>query len=254
MGTLTVDPTGYTQGAARLSSSAKGGPLVAVAALCGGAGASSLALLIGLAAARGSETPVLVCDTGGPSGGLACYARAETRYSLAAISERLAAGAPIAADELFARCAQNLRVLAARPEAIDDASREIVTRVLTDARLAHGLTVVDCATLTRPLERHALRQATHILWILPGTVSGVRRAEHALDIVPPCVPGRETVVARHDGGERKPPMRELTALADDRGGSLVLMPHIPDLAEVDHDDALDAADLALHGIATVLRR
>jgi Flp pilus assembly CpaE family ATPase len=240
--------------AASLAFRTKGGPLVGVAALCGGAGASSLALLTAIAAARSSEAPVLVCDTGGASGGLACYAGTESRYSLAVASERLVAGARVCRDELFALSPHGVRVLAVGPEADADGDRGVVTRLLSDARHAHGLTVVDCGTLGRPLQRHALEQATHVLWVLPATLSGVRRAERVLDIVPPYAPGRETVVARHDAGERTPPMRQLASLADDRGGPLVLMPHIPDLAEAAHEDALDAADIALQAIGAVLRR
>jgi len=254
MATMTADRTLDPEGAAALTFRTKGGPLVGVAALCGGAGASSLAVLTALAAARSSDAPVLVCDTGGASGGLACYAGTESRYSLAAASERLAAGAPVARDELFALSSHGLRVLAVGPEADADGDLRVVTRLLSDARHAHGLTVVDCGTLTRPLQRHALEHATHILWVLPATVSGARRAERVLDIVPPYLPGRETVVARHDASEHKPPMRQLTALADDRGGPLVLMPHIPDLAEAPDEDAFDAADIALQAIGAVLRR
>ena len=242
------------EGAASLAFRTKGGPLVGVAALCGGAGASSLALLTAVAAARSSKAPVLACDTGGASGGLACYANAESRYSLAAASARLAAGARVSRDELFALSSHGLRVLAAGPEADVAGDPGVVTRLLRDARNAHGLTLVDCGTLASPIQRHALEHATHVLWILPATVSGVRRAERVLQIVPCYLPGREAVVARHDAGERTPPMRQLASLADDRGGPLVLMPHIPDLAEAAHEDALDAADIALHAIGAVLHR
>ena len=48
--------------------------LLAVAGLSGGAGASVLAYLIAVTAARESSVPVLVVDTGGPTAGLASHA------------------------------------------------------------------------------------------------------------------------------------------------------------------------------------
>src|SRR4051794_24816394 len=54
------------------------GALLAVCGLCGGAGASTLSYLIARFAAEQASADVLVCDTGGPTGGLAAYAAAES--------------------------------------------------------------------------------------------------------------------------------------------------------------------------------
>ena len=61
---------------------ARRGPLLAVCGLCGGAGASTLAYLVALAAARGDPGSVLVADTGGPTGGISYYAGVEAPRSL----------------------------------------------------------------------------------------------------------------------------------------------------------------------------
>ena len=58
---------------------ARRGSLLAVCGLCGGAGASTLAYLIAALRAEQQGGPVLVCDTGGPAGGLAAYAEAPLR-------------------------------------------------------------------------------------------------------------------------------------------------------------------------------
>ena len=68
------------------------GPLLAVCGLCGGAGASTLAYLVALAKARERSGSVLVGDTGGPGGGLACYAGVEAPRSLAEVARDAAAG------------------------------------------------------------------------------------------------------------------------------------------------------------------
>ena len=73
------------------------GPLLAVCGLAGGVGVTTLAYLIALAAARQWPDPVLVADTGGPSGGLAACAGVEVPRSLGELAEQLAAGAPLGA-------------------------------------------------------------------------------------------------------------------------------------------------------------
>jgi Flp pilus assembly CpaE family ATPase len=232
---------------------AKGGPLLAVVGLCGGAGASTLTYLVALAAARASTAPVLACDTGGPTGGLSLYAGTQTTHSLADAAERLAAGKPLAGG-LVATGRNDLRLIASGPEFLAHGDADGIQRVLGDAQLAHALTVVDCGTLTRDIDRQALTMASHIAWVLPASVSGVRRAQRVLDVVHQFLPGREVLVARADPAGRKPPMHELTALAGERAATLALVAHVPDLGENDPADALEVCSLALEGIGTVLRR
>jgi MinD-like ATPase involved in chromosome partitioning or flagellar assembly len=231
-----------------------GAPLVAVAALCSGAGATTFALLAGLAAARRTSRPVLVCDTGGPSGGLAAYAGTETPYSLTEASRRIAAGLPVRRDELSATTAEGLRIIAAGPRLDDEGPAEAIQRILGDARLAHGASFVDCGALARPAARTAIAMASHVVWVLPATVSGVRRARAALQVLTHSTPGQEILVARHDSGDRPAPLPALTELAARRGASLLLMPHVPDLAQAPATDALEAAEVALEAVRMVLRR
>jgi hypothetical protein len=71
------------------------GPLLAVCGLCGGAGASTLAYLVALAESHRRSDSVLVGDTGGPSGGIACYSGIEAPRSLVEVAGHVAAGLPI---------------------------------------------------------------------------------------------------------------------------------------------------------------
>jgi len=53
-------------------------PLLAVCGVCGGAGTSTLSYLVARFAAAAARGHVLVCDTGGPAGGLAACARVQS--------------------------------------------------------------------------------------------------------------------------------------------------------------------------------
>lgn len=227
------------------------GPLLAVCGLCGGAGASTLAYLISHEMASTSGRPVLVCDTGGPTGGLAAYGRVRCPRSLPRAAAAIAAHEPLA-DGLFAEARPGLRILASAPDHDLDVDERGVARLLSDARAAHQLTVVDCGGLRAPIDRCVLELATHVAWVLPATTSGLRRAGPVLELFAVEASRREVVVARRDTTGTKPPIDELTALAGSRGAPLVLMPHVPDLGETSPDEGLDAAQLTLQAIRGVL--
>jgi Flp pilus assembly CpaE family ATPase len=217
-----------------LSFDEQAGPVVAIAALCGGAGASTLTYLAGAAAARDSTAPILAIDAGGPTGGLAFYADVEAPYSLAQLAA-LAANGEQPAVYPFAQAQHGVRVLATGPHTPGEVQPEAIQRVIADARARHALTLIDCGTLTQPGERIALAAATHIVWLLPATGSGVGRAKRLLATLDPFRPGQEIVCARRDQAEKKGPM-------------------IPDLASHPVDEAIEAASLALQALATCARR
>jgi nucleotide-binding universal stress UspA family protein len=188
--------------------------------LCGGAGATTLAYLIAATAAPQSSVPVLVCDTGGPTGGLSAYSGVQSPRTLADTSERLAEGHG-AGGELFTEAEHGLRVIAGVPQFTVAGDPDGIRRVLGDARAVHGLTVVDGGTLSRPAEHAAMSVATHVAWILPASESALERARRTLARIAPL--GRpEFVIARGEHG--KPPMRALRDLADERRAPLILMP------------------------------
>jgi MinD-like ATPase involved in chromosome partitioning or flagellar assembly len=152
------------------------GRLVAVAGLCGGAGASTLAYLTCCAAIADGQQPVLCIDATGRAG-IAAYAGAHGALSFAHAAVELEAGRIPEPERLFVTSGDGVRVLSATPlldqplVAVDGAAR-----LLGDARAAHALTVVDCGTLTSGYERLALGSAGHVVLVMPATRSGIQRA------------------------------------------------------------------------------
>jgi Flp pilus assembly CpaE family ATPase len=228
------------------------GPLLAVSGLCGGAGASTLAYLLASYVAREGSGLVLVADTGGPGGGLSCYAGVTAPRSLTDAAEYVASGLPT--GQLVATTDAGLRVLATEPQLTPQCARDGLELLLDHARERYALTVLDCGTLAREADQVALAKASHVAWVLPATDSGVRRARRVLEAANSCLPGRELIVARHDERAPKTAMRELRRLAEDRRGTLVLFPSLPDLARGQLDRALDLGQVSLQAIAGALTR
>jgi Flp pilus assembly CpaE family ATPase len=227
------------------------GALLAVCGLCGGAGTTTLAYLIGLFAARNRAGSVVVCDTGGPSGGLAAYAGVAAPRSLLELAELPTAGLSIGCP--YATTSDGLQVLATAPRFTPACRRDGVERVLEQARAAHALTVVDCGTLAREAEQLVLARASHVAWVLPATVSGVRRAGAVLGAIDP-VGGRELVIARRDTRDRQARLAEVKALASSRSDTLIIVPYLPDLAKAPPAVALELAQVPLQAILGALQR
>ena len=230
------------------------GALLAVCGLCGGAGTSTLAYLVALAAARSHPGSVLVADTGGPTGGLSCYAGVETPRSLAELSEdalaRPSTGLVIATGR------DRVLVLATGPRFTRACAcaREGIELLLDQARERYTLTVIDCGTLSRDADQIALASASHVAWVLPATLSAMRRAHRVLAAATPQFFDQEVLVARHDGPTRRAPLKDLRRIANDRGATLVLLPTVPDLATGDVAAALETALVSLQAIQGALAR
>ena len=88
--------------------------MLAVCGLTGGAGATTLAYLVALAAAEQDDGPVLIADTGGPSGGLATLSGVETPHSLPELAAQIAARRPLETG-VYATGPAGVRVLACGP-------------------------------------------------------------------------------------------------------------------------------------------
>ena len=219
--------------------------------LCDGAGTGTLAYLIALYAARSRHGQVLVADTGGPGGEIACYAGAQAPRSLVELAEHVSAG--LSAGQLVASTREGLRVLATGPRFATGCARDGVGMLLDHARDRYPLTVIDCGTLAREADQIALHKASHVAWALPATASGARRARPVLDAIDPPA-ASELLAARHDPRERKPPMRELRRLAQQRHATLILFPTLPDLAAGNPDEALEIAQVSLQAIHGALAR
>jgi hypothetical protein len=225
-------------------------PLLAVSGVCGGAGASTMSYLLARHAVAREQGHVLICDTGGPTGGLALRAGVESVRSLAEASEHIARELPLAGGlyavdpDVGGQC--ELRVIATSPRLASPGNPRGLRTLLGMARSdgAHALTIVDCGTLQRAADRFALRHASHVAWILPATDDGASHAERLLACIRPTERA-ELVVARHIRRTTRANLRRLRALAQTRRAPLVLVP-----------DACDAdrAQLSLQAILAVLER
>lgn len=196
---------------------------------------------------------MLVCDTGGPTGGLAAYARVSAPRSLPRAANAIAASAALS-EGLFAVAESQLRVVASGPDLDEEVDERGLDRLLADAREAHRLTVVDCGTLGGAVAARVLAAATHLIWVIPATRSGIRRARPVLELLGIEPERRELVVARRDASGRRSPVEDLATLAEARAAPLVLMPHVSDLGERDAEDGLEAGAVALDAIRSVVSR
>lgn len=210
-----------------LAFDALGGPLLAVCGLTGGAGTTTLALLLANCAARESTTPVLLTEADPARAGLAVLTGRASPRSLTALAAHLHDDQ--APRDTFAELSTRLRLIAAAAHPTPRVEREHVGALLTQARDAHGLVVVDCGT-SWTADSSALTNASHIIWTTPATASAATRAAHALDAVAPP-PGRahEALAATRITGARAVNVRTLRRIARTRCEQLVL---------VDYDEAL----------------
>ena len=254
---LAEDPSGasipaaYDPAACEIRSSVERGRLLAVCGLCGGAGASTLAYLVALAAARTHPGSVLVADTGGPTGGLSSYAGVEVSRSLAELSAQSAAGPRTALE--VETSSDGVQVLAAGPRFTAECAAEGIKLLLDQARERYALTVIDCGTLASEVGQTVMDEATHIAWVLPATEHGVELGQRVLAAAP-SGRGSQLLVARRDRRQTKAPVRELRRLAGEHRLPLVLVPDLCGLEDGNLPRAVDAAQVSVQAILGALRR
>jgi hypothetical protein len=102
-----------------------------------------------------------------------------------------------------------------------------VGRLLSLARAAHDLTVVDAGTLAGPAASAARQHASQLAWVLPATSEGRMRGQRTLDAVGRHPTARELIVARGcepELGRVRP--RELGQLASGRHSPVILLPRL----------------------------
>ena len=224
-----------------------GGPLVAVCGLAGGAGTTTLALMLARKAAAESSAPVLLTELASDTGGLAAATGRAGPVSLAALARCVADGE--VPQETFVELAPRLRLIATAPTTHTPPDPEVLRALLEQARAAHGLTIIDCGTdpaAARAVSRHA----SHVVWTMPATPAGVSRARGLLasDVVPPPGGAREVLAAVASDCRPNVRVRALRQLARSRCDQVVLIPHSRALDPSDHGIAA-----ALTALATTLR-
>jgi hypothetical protein len=236
----------------RLHRSSCLGPLLAVCGTAGGVGTTTVAYIVASAAACQWREPVLVADTGGPSGGLAAIAGVEAPRSLPELADHLATGLPLR-DGIYATGSADLRVLATGPEFSTSCPDPQFKRLLRDAREAHALTVIDCGTLARQADHVTIGAATHIAWVMPTAGRGACRAERVLAAAPP-VSAKPILIARGDARDTKVSVKELRRLGSEQGAPLVLLPQLTGVEGGATEQVMREAQISSQAILGVLTR
>ena len=229
-----------------------GGPLVALCGLTGGAGTSTLALLLARQAAAESSVPVLLAEADPLRPGLAALAGRATPRPLIALAHELGNGR--VPSETFLELAPRLRLIAAAPQPCAPPRPDALRALLGEARDAHGLTLIDCGTHWTAGDP-VLAAATHIVWTVAATPTGLARARAHLTagVAPPEGRGREMLAAAAIVPRPLVPVRALRQVARRRCERLVLIAHDERIARGAHR-ASETTNRALAGLARTLRR
>lgn len=230
---------------------AVGGPVVAVCGLTGGAGTSTLALLLARLAARESSAPILLAESDPLRAGLATLAGRSTPRPLVGLAQDVADDLEPA--DTFVELDPGLRLIAAEPQPVGPVAPDALDVLLIQARDAHGLVVLDCGTHWAP-DSTVLARATHIIWTLPATPTGLARGAAQLKSAMPAA-GRwqEALAATAVAARPLVSVRALRRLVRQRCDQLILVPHDEGLARGEAA-AGDGGRHALEGIAPLLRR
>lgn len=234
-----------------LAFDALGGPLVAICGLTGGAGTSTLALLLARQAAHDSNAPVLLTEHDAQRPGLAAIAGRVTPRPLIALASDLAHDRPPV--DTFAELDDGLRLIAATPQHAPQVDASSVHALLHEARAAHGLVVIDCGTHWSE-ESPVLDRATHVIWTVAATPTALARAGTALEtIAPRAGRAREALVATRLTTGRAVSVRALRRVAAGRCERLVLISYDDEVTR-DPQHVSDSAGHALTAVGSLLRR
>jgi cellulose biosynthesis protein BcsQ len=253
-------PLGHARGATDVAAGAAlafhrpRGPVVAVCGLVGGAGASTLAYLIARRAARHSTAPVLLAELQ-EQAGLAALTGASGPHGLRELARAVEQQRQL--DRPFAEVVGGLRLVAsARPAVGEPAPAGALERVLADAREAHGLVVVDAGPSGGPDWDALLGAASHALFVLPATLAALRRAQllAAGGVFDRAAGARAALVAVATRPGRGAQVKQLRRLAERHVDRLLLVPHVPELADREHHQADARLEDTFEALATLLRR
>lgn len=223
-----------------------GGPVVVISGLVGGSGATTLALALAVRAARESAAPVLLTDHHHAAGGVAALTGVQSCLGLSALARLMAEDR--APEGAAAELEHNVRLIATLPTSPDTtANDEHLVPLVTEARRAHGLVVIDAGP-SACLSPALLRLATHVIWTTRATAEAAARIAPMLagTALPPPGGSSEICVAL------APPVdtvrvKTLRHATGGRCEHLVLTPYAPTALD-------DAMSRTLTAIARAVRR
>jgi hypothetical protein len=240
------------RGARGLAFDELGGPTVAVCGLTGGAGTSTLALQLARHAGARSAAPILVTESEPSRAGLAVLTGHATPRPLVALAQEVAGHRT--PRETFAELFAGLRLIASTPQPAGRVAPEAIGELLAQAREAHGLVIVDCGTRWCP-DSPVLAAASHILWTIPATPTGLAAARALLgaDVAPRVGRWREVLAATAILPRPHVSVRALRRLARTRCEQLLLIAYDETLARGE-PDASESTTRALEGMSPILRR
>lgn len=209
-----------------------GPPVVAVCGLGGGAGATTMTLMLGYAAAAQDRGGVLVADTGGAGANLASIAKKRSEHSLtsAAHAQRLGVLRP---ETAFTEISQDLRLIGREPDLAGDDLEDLAPELadlLADAQEAHLAVFVDCGRLEKEAQIEVARHATHIVWVTTGNATGARKARAMFDSMSLAGSRADLLIVRadRDGLDLKAE-REMRLAAEEADALLIFCPAAGDV-------------------------
>jgi hypothetical protein len=212
-------------------------PLVAVTALAGGAGATTLGLALAREAATTGRASLVAetCDAG-----LREVAGAASPFGLRDVARLSAAGERPRA--LWADV-DGVRVMTWSGPTRHPDDPATLGAVIADARRAHSLVVLDCGGEDPP--DVGGDSASHALYVAPASATGLARAARRLRGT--GAPARAVLAVVVVHGSATPPPREVRRLADGLCDAVVLVPHHPSLVTRPRDaiDLLRASAIDL---------
>ncbi len=219
-------------------------PTVAVCGLHGGAGASTVALM--LAHAQGA--PTLLCDVGGPTSSL--WAHAPGVMSLADAADEIGRTGALSAP-LIVQASDGLSVVSAPPSPLPSADvSQGMSLILQQAAGRHELVVCDCGTLTHAAQVTTLTLCDRVVWVVDLAVASVARARAALLATPADAPVRQYIAAR--GVTGRAARRELSDLAAALNAPIALIE--PIASQNDLDAAIEQAGIGFDHLFSEIRR
>jgi MinD-like ATPase involved in chromosome partitioning or flagellar assembly len=217
--------------------------IVSVCGLHGGAGTTTIAVLLAKAAASRNRSPVLLCDTDPSAGDLALALGVASELNLSQVAQAIDAGRR-PTQPLWADVSDQLRLMARPPERARAARTQAIARVLTDAATAHPVVVIDAGRLTAKASLGALCVSDIVVWTLDATADLGRCATLLASVL--ADPARDarwvvaaSATARH--GDHTA-LRDLPAFLNAIDGHL-LVPRLDQLPA--EDPAVDLAQMQL---------